>query len=50
VPGLLRQCAREPGDRPTIEVADVPLDELTYDDVELRDYDPDEGIRFAVAE
>ncbi|SFR57942.1 thymidylate synthase [Halogeometricum limi] len=50
VPGLLAQCAREPGEKPTIEVADVPLDELTYDDVQLHDYDPDEGIRFAVAE
>ncbi|RDI70238.1 thymidylate synthase [Halopelagius longus] len=50
VPGLLEQCSRTPRERPTIEVADKPLDELTYDDIELRDYDPAEGIRFAVAE
>jgi thymidylate synthase len=50
VPGLLEQCAREPRERPTIDVADVPLDELTYEDVELSGYDPADGIRFAVAE
>jgi len=50
VPGLLEQCAREPRERPSIDVADVPLDELTYEDVELSGYDPDPGIRFAVAE
>ena len=50
VPGLCRQLAREPRERPTIAVADVPLDELTYDDVELRGYDPAPGIDFAVAE
>ncbi|SDY20111.1 thymidylate synthase [Halobellus clavatus] len=50
VPGLLEQCAREPRDRPEIDVADVPLDELTYEDVELSGYDPAPGIRFAVAE
>ena len=50
VPGLLEQCAREPRERPSIDVADVPLDELTYEDVELSGYDPDSGIRFAVAE
>ena len=50
VPGLLEQCAREPRARPTIDVADVPLDELTFEDVELSEYDPAPGIRFAVAE
>jgi thymidylate synthase len=50
VPGLLAQCAREPRERPTIDVADVPLGELTYEDVELSGYDPADGIRFAVAE
>ncbi|QLG26928.1 thymidylate synthase [Halorarum halophilum] len=50
VPGLLRQLSREPRERPLIEVADKPLEELTYDDVRLREYDPAEGIRFAVAE
>ena len=50
VPGLLEQCAREPRERPTMEIADEPLDDLTYDDFELRDYDPAPGISFSVAE
>jgi thymidylate synthase len=50
VPGLLTQLAREPGERPRIEVADRPLDELEYDDVRLQEYDHDPGIEFAVAE
>ena len=50
VPGLLEQCAREPRDRPEIEIADVPLDDLSVDDVELSGYDPAPGIRFGVAE
>jgi thymidylate synthase len=50
VPGLLEQCAREPGAKPTLDIADKPLDELTFDDIVLREYDPEPGIRFAVAE
>jgi thymidylate synthase len=50
VPGLLEQLTREPGPRPTIEVADRPLDELMFEDIELREYDPAPGIEFAVAE
>ncbi|WP_281194236.1 thymidylate synthase [Halorubrum sp. F4] len=50
VPGLLEQLSREPRERPRIEIADVPLDELTYGDVEVVDYDCAEGISFAVAE
>ena len=50
VPGLLRQLSREPRERPTVSVADVPLDDLTADDVTLSDYDPAPGIEFAVAE
>jgi thymidylate synthase len=50
VPGLLEQCAREPGAKPTLEIADVPLDELTAEDISLDGYDPEPGIRFAVAE
>jgi thymidylate synthase len=50
VPGLLEQCAREPLARPRIEVAEKPLDELTFEDVTLRDYDAHDGIRFSVAE
>ena len=50
VPGLLEQCARAPRARPEIDVADVPLDELSVDDIELSGYDPAPGIRFGVAE
>jgi len=50
VPGLLTQLSREPRQRPTIEVADRPLDALEYDDVRLHGYDPAPGLEFAVAE
>jgi thymidylate synthase len=50
VPGLLEQLSREPTERPRIEIADKPLDELAYDDIELRGYDAAPGIEFAVAE
>ncbi|SDX71093.1 thymidylate synthase [Halopenitus persicus] len=50
VPGLLEQLSREPRSRPRIEIADKPLDELTFDDIELHDYDSADGITFAVAE
>jgi len=50
VPGLLEQCAREPRPRPSLSIADKPLDELEFDDVRLSEYDPADGIRFAVAE
>ncbi|MFC7140799.1 thymidylate synthase [Halosimplex aquaticum] len=50
VPNLLEQLTREPRDRPTIEVADKPVDDLEYDDIEVRDYDPAPGLDFAVAE
>ncbi|ELZ29227.1 thymidylate synthase [Halosimplex carlsbadense 2-9-1] len=50
VPNLLAQLTREPRDRPTIEVADKPIDDLTYEDIAVRDYDPAPGLDFAVAE
>ena len=50
VPGLLTQLSREPRSRPGIEIADKPLDDLDADDIKLLDYDPAEGISFAVAE
>ena len=50
VPGLLTQLSREPRCRPAIEIADKPLAELGFDDIELRNYDPADGISFAVAE
>mgnify|MGYP002277421472 FL=1 len=50
VPGLLRQLGREPREKPTLRVADKPLDDLVFDDIELLNYDPAPGIEFAVAE
>jgi thymidylate synthase len=50
VPGLLTQLSREPRDRPRIDIADKPLDDLGYDDFELSGYDPAPGLEFAVAE
>ena len=50
VPGLLTQLSREPRERPSIEIANKPLDELGFEDIELTAYDPADGISFAVAE
>ncbi|WP_255190739.1 thymidylate synthase [Natronobeatus ordinarius] len=50
VPGLLEQLSRAPLERPVLEVADVSIDELTAEDVELREYESHDGIRFGVAE
>ena len=50
VPDLLEQLTREPRERPTIEVADKPIDDLEFEDIELRDYDSAPGLDFAVAE
>ena len=50
VPNLLTQLAREPRARPEIEVTDRPLDELAFEDIELRGYDPAPSIDFRVAE
>ena len=50
VPGLLEQLAREPLERPRVEIADKPLDDLTFDDIQLRDYRCADGLDFAVAE
>jgi len=50
VPTLLTQLTRTPRDRPTIEVADVPIDDLAFEDVQLRDYESAPGLEFAVAE
>jgi thymidylate synthase len=50
VPGLLEQLSREPLERPEIAIADRPLDELTFDDIRVRNYESHPGLRFAVAE
>ncbi len=50
VPGLLEQLAREPLDLPTVDVDADSLDDLTYDAIELRDYEGYGGLAFDVAE
>lgn len=51
IPGLLEQLARRPYDRPSIEIADASLDELTMDNIELQDdYESHGGLGFIVAE
>ncbi|AXR78277.1 thymidylate synthase [Natrarchaeobaculum sulfurireducens] len=50
VPGLLEQLSRDPLERPTLEVANVSIDDLAYEDVELLGYESHEGIAFSVAE
>jgi len=50
VPGLLTQLGRAPLQRPRIEIADRPLDDLEFDDVSLQDYDSHPKIEFEVAE
>ncbi len=49
VDGLKEQLKRTPKQLPTLHIAQKPLDELTYEDFELRDYHPDPLIRFEVA-
>jgi thymidylate synthase len=46
----LRQLSREPRPRPRVEIADKPLDDLTLDDIQLRDYRSADGLDFAVAD
>jgi thymidylate synthase len=50
IPGLLEQLSREPRERPEMDIADKPLDELEFEDFELTDYNPYPGLKFAVAE
>ncbi len=49
VDGLKEQLKREPKELPTLTIANKPVDELTFDDFTLENYNPDPGIRFEVA-
>lgn len=49
VDGLKEQLKREPRALPTLEIANKPIDELTFDDFKLHGYDPDPVIKFEVA-
>ncbi|MCO8246832.1 MULTISPECIES: thymidylate synthase [unclassified Haladaptatus] len=50
VPGLLTQLSREPKSRPKIDIAADSIDELSYEDITLREYDAHPGLKFGVAE
>jgi len=50
IPGLLLQLSRDPRPRPTIEIADKPLDEIEFEDIQLKNYESAEAIDFKVAE
>ncbi len=51
VPGLLEQLSRKPLGRSTLNIADnATIDNLSYDDFELENYESYKGIGFRVAE
>jgi thymidylate synthase len=43
------QLEREPRELPTLEIAQKPINELKFEDFQLKDYNPHESIRFKVA-
>lgn len=50
VPGLLTQLTRAPKEHPTVNIEEKPLDELTFEDIQLEGYESDDGLNFSVAE
>ena len=49
VDGLKEQLTRKPKALPTLKIANKPVDELTFEDFTLENYDPDPVIKFEVA-
>lgn len=49
VDGLKEQLTREPRSLPKLTIAKKPIDDLTFEDFELHDYDPYPSIKFEVA-
>lgn len=49
VDGLREQLTREPRPLPTLHIADKPVDELTFEDFRLENYNPAPSIKFEVA-
>lgn len=49
VDGMKEQLTREPKALPTLNIADKPVDELTFEDFTLENYDPEPSIKFEVA-
>lgn len=50
IPGLLEQLSRETRERPEISVSSKSLDELEFEDIQIKNYDPHPGLSFEVAE
>ncbi|PSP63219.1 thymidylate synthase [Halobacteriales archaeon QH_8_64_26] len=50
IPGLLTQLAREPYDRPIVDIRNKNIDELSREDFKLLDYFSHPEVRFAIAE
>ena len=49
VDGLRRQLERDPLPRPSVHVANKPIDEIRFEDIELRDYQHHRFIKFPIA-
>lgn len=49
VDGLKEQLTRKPKTLPTLTITNKPVDELTFDDFVLNNYDPEPVIKFEVA-
>jgi len=49
IDGLKEQLKRKPKALPELRIAKKPIDELSYEDFELLNYDPHPGIKFPVA-
>ena len=50
IPGLLEQMTRTAYNLPTVEIADKGIDDIEYEDFELKNYESHDSINFAVAE
>ncbi|MFT4867846.1 MAG: thymidylate synthase [Candidatus Nanohaloarchaea archaeon] len=50
IPGLLKQLSRKPRERPEMEVPNKSIDEMEYEDFQLKNYNPHSGIKFGIAE
>ena len=50
VPNLLKQLQREPHESPSVEIANKSINELEFEDFELKDYQSHESLQFSVAE
>jgi thymidylate synthase len=49
IEGLKEQLKREPGALPQLEITDKPIDELQFEDFNLKNYNPQDPIKFPVA-